>query len=517
MTFNLMTTENIKKVDRLYVSHAPIIKTTGMCGIAGFRHDPSTGATLLLSEDRSFLDEWHEGAHSFITQRTPLGFLIVLLSNALHFLTRDLFFNEFDNTTRKKKNAVLKRLHEIRKIFISNYRILHEMFALFTERRGIIEKFYEKGRFAKIITEMDREIFGLKEGWQEHKKALILIHKLLNEYKDVFLVGNFVELLLNYSPVLITNVNPETLLYDEWNKIKNALPYPITLLEELINDPPNWASSQNKDRWIDAFRFLINRINSISKYQHIMEIPYASEWIPRFLELLPLSEKFRDGFNELYAETWKYFWIIGGERQKELKQYVEFIEVPLAEYKKRYGEIQQANTLWKEIFGVEREDKKEVIAQDPITISPPTALLGNQNELMLLVRSDIYNTANAFSHMAYRHFEIGLSDKIFEGPRKGIETEEPIICFYSYTNLKNIVNCDKGPGKCGPSDMLYFFMKVVNQKKPLAFNPILVCCREEKAIISRTSEFLKESKNLAQFPFRIVEHKPMMFGFKMPD
>ena len=80
---------NFIEIDKLLVSHKPLMRGSGICGLVGDYHDPRRGTTLILSKDRSFRLEWHEGAHSFLNQITPLGLIINTLTYSIHILLKE--------------------------------------------------------------------------------------------------------------------------------------------------------------------------------------------------------------------------------------------------------------------------------------------------------------------------------------------------------------------------------------------------------------------------------------------
>ena len=173
--------------------------------------------------------------------------------------------------------------------------------------------------------------------------------------------------------------------------------------------------------------------------------------------------------------------------------------------------------LYKEITGIDREQKKEILAHDPIAIIPTIALESVQGELRLLVRSDIFNAKEGFEYMAYRHCEVGITDSFLERIYESSQEDRPVICFYSFTNQRqrDLVNCDKGPGKCVPFDIIFMLRKIAKAQKMPPFNPRVLCCRAGNACMAKASVFEKGSRNRKCYPFRIVESKPPIYGYRI--
>lgn len=515
---------NLVEIDKYLVFHEPLIKGTGICGLAGDYHDPSKGTTLILSKDRSFRVEWHEGAHSFLSQITLLGLIANTLTYSIHFLLKEIQFSQGNIDDIKMKSSVTMRLIAIRERILQNFLVIHEMFALFTEKRGILgqsffdsmdnfDRLYE--HTSKALTLSDAKF--LTKGRNEHKKAFDYICKFEKEYGHLRYAGDAAEFIVHLLPTVITNVNPKDLMYGSADVAVRAISNPHFVLQKLLSEIPKWAPDSSIHRTPDFLDLIIKSINKQSKYNDIFKnMKKFGDWFSDYINIIPLSEQFKDMFKALLSLHLKYFYFPMAIKNERLRRHVNFVELDKETWveQKRTLEEHAKGDVKQQVTGIFSEGKENLI-YDPLSIPPPVTLISDKKDLTLVVRSDLYNPLG-LNHLLYSFTELVVMETSINPSLVDDQSElsYPILCFSDLCETKTY-QCEKGYGKCMLPQKMINLVKHVKNTSWIDIDPLLICCKDRIAKFAKVSQFKKCFDKPITAPFRIKKTSPKLYGTKM--
>jgi hypothetical protein len=528
---------NIHRIDPLGADHRKLIQTLSCCGVGRSFHDPNTGTSLIFTHDELSRDLWHEGAHSFLTQRGPSGLLFTIYSNALHVLFKELQDPKLKDDDRNRVSTAINRLLHLRNSFCESMALSHEVFAIGTEMRAMSNIAFSKG--GGPWTEIEKRLVSLispiagdveNQGKEIHKKALNVLKLFAEVYGFPDIAESIAEAIILNLPSLITNVKPSTLLFGKEEEITSVHPDVKQIYGIFLENPPKWAKSmQNVEFFYGVQEFIglghykssimqivSDLMRAYSVYGNIFNNGQKfGEWIQEFVSLLPISPQSRGLFQTLMGEAMKYT-LSGGDRKKErLKQFVKYEKVSKKDYdqlkKDNESLINELNLMSKELeeAGIELPKRDELILMnDPLALPPPVSLLMAQGKLNLLVRSDL-NCRGGIDFLSYQFIENELVEFVFSD----FKNSKPFICLYYHSRFKDNT-CGEREGNCRISLHLRDIMKFSNQSKKNQ-PPLLICCRKDFAlIISFLPDNDYKPEILMRCPFEIVDLKPELKGYR---
>ena len=510
----MKSSSKILEVDPIVINHNKLKKAIGIAGLEQPYHDPKIGTTfIIVPRDKPFTIEWHEGAHSFITQRSCLGLILSLFSAILHVLFNEMDLEQLSDNEYKEKLYAFRRIRELRESIIQNFSLSHEIFAMISERRGIIEKsISEGGQFNKIIEKVSETIASLdidvfKDGYDIHKKALDTIYKISDIYGHYLYIALASEWILNFAPCLITNVKASTLIVGK-EEITPGIININNIYNSLIDNPPKWTPNPFVYNKITPFfEKLIENINLLSIYKNIFtNIRNLNNWLTELHSILPIGKKYRKLYDKIMANTLKYALIGGTERQNQLKKYAQF------ENKDKKTHLNLINKTdlprfkkhLEDSLGFKLPDKKESISQEVLLIPPPLTLLIDAEGFRLYVRADI-NTPYGLFHMAYRTAEMGIIEDVLD------KEPYPILCFFSYCDFKH-ESCKYGSENCIMGDKIKDLLINYENSNKKSLKPILICCKDNFSYFVEFKDSEYKPNISFRFPFKLIVFDPKLSG-----
>jgi len=509
----------IIEINPLLLEHDYLIRSPEAFGLNRPFTNTLTGLTFVISKDRVFTQEWHEGAHSFITQRSTLGLVLSVLSSILHnlFFEMDLENEKLSKDDYQKKLLFFKRVKELRNSIVENCALSHEIFAISTEMRGILEEFEwlshlieeMKQTIVEHFISMDMEINLL--GYPVHKKALRLIKNVAEAYGHFFYAIKAAEHILNIAVSLITNVAPSALLYGKEGQLKSVLSAISDAYDYIIEKRPLWApDGKFLIRSTSFFQIIMEYLSSQSVYKNIFHnFKLLPAWLTELHSLVPIGEKYK-GFYDVEMDcNLRYALIEGEPRQAQLRKFVKFEQIDKNDYKKaiKRTDLKEYKKYLEDSFGIELPEKNEVIYQDPLSIPPPLVLIKEPDSINLYIRSDI-NTNIGLTHMTYRTGEVGLIEDILN------KAPMPIICFYDYCHIKPD-NCADGPENCAFCECTRRRLASFEQANSKELSIGLMCCKDNFAYFVELRSPSYKPMTSFKMPFKMTVFDPVLAGRKI--
>lgn len=507
----------IQETDPHKIDHKHIMDAIMISGIKGSYHDPRAGLNFLVTRDKFFSDEWHEAGHSFISQRGTLGLVLTFLSAIIHVLFNEIYYGESSKEENEKQRKVFGKIKTLRHMMMNRFHLSHEIYAMSTEIRGILESSFSKGGFVpdleKIATdnliEMHQAIKS--EGDEIHQNAMNIIIQFTEVYGNFFYSKIASEHILNEGSCLIANIDPGEIFFETDKKFSFELPDVNSIYTELIKYPPDWAPQFHVLKMNSAItRIVVERISKLSPQKNIYnDLKMLGYWIGDIKALLPLG-KYKRLFDSIMASTLSFVLIGGDERQNQLKKYVDFEEVDEQDYRKALegSDFHEFINFAEKSIGMKVPDKTEIIDQEPLIIPPPLTMTLDGEGLKLYIRDDV-NIPNAFFHMAYRSAEMGITE-FFISPYHS----KPILCFYNECEFGND-SCTKGPYDCYVSckirELLNFYFSNTQER----FEPVLICCKKNSASFVEFKDWDFKPEVSCELPFKLIPFRPKLRGLKI--
>lgn len=489
----MSTYHQVISVDPFYISHAPLIKGSGIYGIVGTRsrHYAHLGTTILISADRIFTQKWHEAAHGYITYWTPLGETILTLSNILHVL-----FLEINTNTEKQAGEIIeifKRIRQLRERLVRVFLLSHEIFAISTEM--IADACTIPNKKSTLIANGENKFHTslntliTKQGFEIHKHALKIINKFTKVYGDFFYCKCAAYQLLNNAPYLITNSEPSDILFGNIQNINALVPEIDLIYDFLIENYPS-------HHYFDKIHFLNDKIKlAFTKFDFCLKSEHAlkhfKEWINEWDRLLPLKR-----YNKLYKKH--------KEGIREFQIYKELKSKKLTTTKDRtetitgdtYDIIADTDVLWRKISNEDR-----VFLDIPI-LPPPLTLSKEDDVLKLYLRSDINNPFGLF-YIGDITTKMVMIENIVENMLT------PILCFF-YHSLKKEKGCRHGPEKCEVALEIKDLITRFESKNHEAFRPLLLCCRDDFVYIVEFKGIKRNTEVTGKISFKFIVFEPKL-------
>jgi len=475
--------------NKFSINHKPIMKGLHLIGLADLFHDPRTGFTVLISEDKPFSAEWHEGAHHYLSQRSILGFILNTLSNILYVLAFNLINKNIDLSILKK----IQIIHFIREALIDCYNIPHEIFAINTEFHGIIQNIKGSNNFTsenlKIvkseIEKIENRIRGLPSS-SHHHIALGWSYKLADTFRDIFAPKFISEWIATFPLLEFLTIPFNDLLLKNKDELKMITPYPTHLFKWLVE---NKSANLNDE----VYSLLLKYEKFDKRISKLIDSPYLFQWIESIRTFLVDNNITTDVFDYALANDMNYL-LITPEKISEWEKKAEFktldenlTQVQTEKVLSMCNSLRYflSNLLKKEIYS----DK--ILIQDSLHIPPPITLTTEDDKLVFNIRSDI-NTPQALSYISLKLVDLPFADTVLD------HRSRPIFCIQSLYK-DNRLKCKEGLGKCATSSMLLGFYN------SSGVNFGLVCCKENEATILNVSELIKKKPNIFTGKFEIKE------------
>lgn len=476
----------IKTKNKFIVDHKSLIKGFSPLGLDKIYHDPSVGLTVILTEDKLFSHEWHEGAHHFITQKDYLGFVMSTLSDALWVLVQMYIKRRNDPETAD----VVRKLYYIRAELLKRYHIPHEIFAITTEIRGNIQKtIKEQGHgeestkeikdgfnelYNSITKNTDNELYSIAFNW---------INSIIEKFGDIFYINSIINWSTNFLLLDFLDTDIRDLLSRNVNEIAELLPNPLHFFKWLMdnrpnNFPENFVKSGIKlDKLMFKYKNLENKVPKIIEKGDLL-----LRWAQSIRSIFYPNETALAAFDSFLLRDLKYLLIVVPEIQRQWEEKTEFkkFDETLSTKQSKYVRSQhlKIQNLYSSISKKDSESEKYII-WDPLNIPPPITITNDGQNLKFLIRQDI-NQPDAIPYLSLKLADFPISDSIISR-----NDETPIICIQNLCN-KKILRCHEGLGKCGTS------ITLLELYKSMGLNPTLLCNAYEEALIFKVSELTRK-------------------------
>jgi hypothetical protein len=503
----IMGNQKVVVVDPKLVSHKQLMTTTGIPGLSQPLHFPATGLTLVLTRDEFSTSEAHEATHSFVTQRTSLGLITVLLTNIIHVLAVACADERIPKDDREKQKEIMLRLYYFRNHLSYLYSIPNELWALFTEGKWLTRSNLGPGITHDQLWEQINSKFDQQhKDWfqsrlEEHREALKYLMSIARVYGSVEHAAKAAEWIIVFLPFTLLRIEPREILFDNFERVIGRIPNPKYFLKGLIQDTPEWAPDPDGLHIDKIFEKVTESIDLFTEVRACMDGNLFVNWYKKLQGLIPLNQRYRQFLELLDGNSWNFYLALGTERISQLTK--------LAQYQrpKTYppGQVELNNAI-QNFFGT-RITPKEEIVQTPLTIPPPVAVKSDDGTLTLIVRRDVSHR-RALAHFAYRLSSISLTES-----QLAEDFKEPILCFRSYFK-ENFSNCEKGLGQCDICRDLKDIYTSAKEKGHREFEPVLVCCKKKKASVIRAETLVFDNTPEIVLPFKMEVMTPPIVVFR---